>query len=155
MLESLARAAPTGVSLVIKEHPLDSGLNDWRTVVAARATAFGVGTRVVFVEGGDLPDMVAASLGMVVVNSTSGTLALAAGKPVKALGSAVYDMPGLTDAQPLDGFWSDPRAPDPGVYQAFSRVLADRCLIHGAFLSNAGIDLLVTESARRLVGAVR
>ncbi|WP_375381751.1 capsule biosynthesis protein [uncultured Sphingomonas sp.] len=153
VLESFARAAPAGVALVIKEHPLDSGLNDWRTVVTARATALGVETRVVFVEGGDLPDMMTASLGMVVVNSTSGTLALAAGKPVKALGSAVYDIPGLTDAQPLDGFWSAPRAPEPAVYEAFSRVLADRCLIHGAFLSNAGIDLLVTESARRLIGA--
>lgn len=151
VLGSFARAAPGDVVLVIKEHPLESGLNDWRAVLADRAAAFGIATRVVFVEGGDLPAMVAASLGMVVVNSTSGTLALAAGTPVKALGCPVYDMPGLTDPQPLDAFWSAPRAPDPDVYDAFTRVLADRCLIHGAFLSDEGIDLLVVESARRLV----
>lgn len=153
VLESFARAAPADVALVIKEHPLDSGLNGWRAVVAARATVLGIAERVAFVEGGDLPEMVAASLGMVVVNSTSGTLALAAGKPLKALGNPVYDMPGLTDARPLDTFWSAPRAPKPDIYDAFTRVLADRCLIHGAFLSNAGIELLVTESVRRLVAA--
>ncbi len=151
VLESFARAAPADIVLVVKEHPLDSGLNDWRTVVAARAAAFGVAGRVIFVEGGDLPDMVATSRGMVVVNSTSGTLALAAGKPVKALGAPVYDMPGLTDSQPLDGFWTAPHPPGADIYEAFSRVLADRCLIHGAFLSNVGIDLLVAESVRRLV----
>ena len=153
VLESFARSAPVGIGLVIKEHPLDSGLNHWRTVIGGRAAALGIADRVVFVEHGDLPAMIERSSGMVVVNSTSGTLALARGKPVKALGGPVYDIEGLTDPQPLDAFWADPQAPVAGLYEAFSRVLADRCLIHGAFLSNAGIDLLVTESARRLIGA--
>ncbi|WP_174297879.1 capsule biosynthesis protein [Sphingomonas bacterium] len=152
VLESFARAAPPDTCLVVKEHPLDSGLNHWREVVAGRATVFSIADRVVFVEGGDLSGMVAASRGMVVVNSTSGTLALAQGKPVKALGNPVYDIEGLTDIRPLDAFWSAPRPPDPALYDAFCRVLVERCLIHGAFLSNTGIELLVTESARRLVG---
>ena len=153
VLESFARGAPAGVGLVVKEHPLESGLNPWRMVIAARAAAFGIADRVVFVQRGDLLDMAEASLGMVTVNSTSGTLALARGKPVKALGDPVYDIAGLTDQQPLDRFWSDPQAPADGLYDAFQRVLADRCLIHGAFLSNVGIELLVKESARRLLAA--
>ena len=152
VLDSFARAAPADLALVIKEHPLDSGLTHWRTVIGDLAATFGITDRVVFVEQGDLLAMVRASRGMVVVNSTSGTIALAQGKPVKALGKPVYDIAGLTDPQPLDAFWSNPQAPVPGLYDAFYRVLADRCLIHGAFLSNAGIDLLVTESARRLTG---
>lgn len=151
VLESFARAAPRVAHLLIKEHPLDSGLNRWREVVVARAAAFGVADRVGFVEAGDLLALVAASQGMVVVNSTSGTLALAAGKPVKALGNPVYDMSGLTDQQPLDGFWVEPRPPDTAVYEAFRRVLVDRVLIHGAFLSDAGIELLLSECARRLI----
>ena len=153
VLESFAASAPAGVNIVIKEHPLDSGLNHWRTVIGERAAALGIAHRVVFVEYGDLLKMIDASLGVVVVNSTSGTLALAHGKPVKALGDPVYDIAGLTDPQPLATFWSAPRAPSVGLYEAFSRVLVDRCLIHGAFLSNAGIELLVTESARRLLRA--
>ena len=152
VLESFATSAPADVGLVIKEHPLDSGLNHWRSVIGQRTTELGIADRVVFAEHGDLPSMIERSLGMVVVNSTSGTLALARGKPVKALGEPVYDIAGLTNPQPLATFWSSPEAPTPGLYDAFSRVLVDRCLIHGAFLSNAGIELLVTQCARRLVG---
>ena len=151
VLESFARAAPAATRLVVKEHPLDSGLNRWNEVVRARAAAFGVAGRVAFIEGGDLSWLVEASRGMVVVNSTSGTLALAAGKPVKALGDPVYAMSGLTDPQPLDAFWTAPEAGDPALFEAFRRVLVDRVLIHGAFLSDVGIELLLAESARRLV----
>ncbi|MEG3089330.1 capsule biosynthesis protein [Sphingomonas sp. PB4P5] len=153
VLESFARAAPSQVGLIIKEHPLDSGLNHWRSVIGARATELGIADRVVFVDQGDLLQMVDATRGMVVVNSTSGTLALARGKPVKALGNPVYDIAGLTASQPLDAFWGAPQAPTPQLYDAFCRVLADRCLIHGAFLSNVGIELLVSESARRLTAS--
>lgn len=151
VMESFARAAPAAVALLIKEHPLDSGLNDWRTVIDARARQLGIADRVVFVEHGDLLQMIEDAQGMVVINSTSGTLALARGKPVKALGNPVYDIAGLTDPQPLDAFWSVPQPPAAGLYDAFCRVLVNRCLIHGAFLSNIGIELLVTESARRLI----
>lgn len=153
VFESFARAAPPGACLVVKEHPLESGLNPWREIVTAQAAAFGIADRVAFVDHGDLPALIAGARGTVVVNSTSGTLALAAGQPVKVLGTAVYDLPGLTDQQPLDGFWSNPQSSRAGLYDAFCRVLADRTLIYGAFLSNAGIDLLVTESARRLIAA--
>lgn len=151
VLGSFARAAPRPTHLVVKEHPLDSGLNRWREVVEARAAALGIAKRVAFIEGGDLSRLVEASRGMAVVNSTSGTLALAAGKPVKALGEPVYDLPGLTDPQPLDDFWTAPCAGNPALFEAFRRVLVDRVLIHGAFLSEAGIDLLLAESALRLV----
>lgn len=151
VLESFARAAPPATHLVVKEHPLDSGLNRWSEVVRARAAAHGIGERVAFIAGGDLAWLAGASRGMVVVNSTSGTLALAAGKPVKPLGDPIYNLPGLTDPQPLDRFWAAPRAGDPALFEAFRRVLVDRVLIHGAFLSDAGIDLLLAESARRLV----
>jgi capsular polysaccharide export protein len=155
VLESFASAAPADVALLIKEHPLDSGLNSWRSVITASAAALGIADRVIFVDRGDLLTMVDHAAGMVVVNSTSGTLALARGKPVKALGNPVYDIAGLTDLKPLDAFWAAPQGPAPWMYDAFCRVLADRCLIHGAFLSNVGIELLVTESARRLIAADR
>lgn len=150
VLDSFARSAPPALRLAIKEHPLDSGLINWRELVIARAQALNIPDRIAFMEHGDLLALVQGSLGMVTVNSTSGTLALAAGKPVKVLGDAVYDVDGVTDPQPLDGFWTNPMAPDPQAWDAFYRVLADRCLLHGAFLSNAGIDLLVQAAMARL-----
>lgn len=153
VMRSFAAHAPADTMLAIKEHPLDSGLKDWRTVVAEIAGSLGIGDRVAFLEQGDLLKLVNGSRGMVTVNSTSGTLSLAAGRAVKVLGDAVYDIPGVTDQQPLDGFWLNPAAPDPTIYDAFHRVLANRCLLHGAFLSNAGIDLLVSAAMTRLTEA--
>ncbi len=150
VLRSFARNAPDGVMLAVKEHPLDSGLKDWRAVVAEMGASLGIADRIAFLEQGDLLELVNGSLGMVTVNSTSGTLSLAAGKPVKVLGDAVYDIPRITDQNPLDVFWIRPTAPDPATYDAFHRVLAHQCLLHGAFLSNAGIDLLVSAAVDRL-----
>ncbi len=150
VLKSFAAHAPAETGLVIKEHPLDSGLNDWRRVIDRVAAELGIRERIAFVEHADLINLVRGSLGMVTVNSTSGTLALAAGKPVKTLGDAVYDISDITDQRPLDLFWHAPTAPDAATYDAFCRVLANQCLIHGAFLSNVGIDLLVAEASHRL-----
>jgi capsular polysaccharide export protein len=150
VLKSFAHNAPADTCLVIKEHPLDAGLCDWRVVVQELADTLNIADRVIFCEQGNLLDLVRGSQGMVTVNSTSGTLSLAAGVPVKVLGDAIYDIDGVTDQAPLDAYWSSPRAPDPVVWDAFYRVLADRCLIHGAFLSNAGIDLLVAVATSRL-----
>ena len=141
------------MGLVIKQHPLDSGLHDWRAVIEDIAGELGIGRRVVFVEQADLLELVRGSLGMVTVNSTSGTLSLAAGRPTKVLGDAVYDIPDVTDQKPLDAFWSAPTPPDPVTWDAFYRLMAHRCLIHGAFLSNAGIDLLVAVATGRLIAS--
>jgi capsular polysaccharide export protein len=150
VLENFARHAPRDVALIIKEHPLDAGLHNWRDLVDAVATEFGVRDRVAFLERGDLLTLVQNSRGMVTVNSTSGTLSLAAGKPVKVLGDAIYDVAGITDQGDLAGFWSSPTPPDLGIWEDFHRVLANRCLIHGAFLSNVGIDSLVKVATERL-----
>jgi capsular polysaccharide export protein len=69
---------------------------------------------------------------MVMVNSTSATFALAGGVPVKALGTAVYAMPGITDHGLLSDFWTSPTPPDPQLYDAFCRVLHKRCLVRRA-----------------------
>jgi hypothetical protein len=55
--------------------------------------------------GGDLNTLARGSRGIVVVNSTSATFALAGGIPVKALGCAIYAIPGITDQRPLAQFW--------------------------------------------------
>ncbi len=154
MLASFAAHAPRDLALIVKEHPLDSGLIDWRTLFDAAEREFGLAGRLAFIEHGDLQELVDRSVGMVTVNSTTGTLALAAGKPVKVLGRAVYDIVGLTDERPLDRFWDAPASPDPALFDAYHRVLLDRCLIRGAFLSEAGAEAMVSLAADRLLGPV-
>jgi capsular polysaccharide export protein len=86
----------------------------------------------------------------VTINSTTGTLALGVGVPTVVLGHAVYDIAGITHQGPLDGFWTSPRAPEPRIWDAFCRVLLDRCLVRGGFLSEEGLQLLIQGSVRRL-----
>lgn len=154
VIESFARAAPPEARLLIKEHPLDNGLINWRRLVARSAAAYGVSDRVLLLEEGDVAQIVARARGVVTINSTTGTLALSAGVPTAVLGQAVYHIAGITHQGPLDGFWQAPRPPRPELYDAFCRVLLDRCLIRGGFLSDEGIDLLVDGAVARLSGDV-
>lgn len=150
VIDSFARAAPDGLHLVVKQHPLDNGLVNWRRFIARQARRHGVGERVHFVEGGNIDLMVRQARGLVTVNSTTGTLALSAGVPVKVLGRAIYDLDGITDQGLLDDFWSQSDAPDPKIYDAFCRTLLDRCLIRGGFASEEGLRMLIDAAFRRL-----
>lgn len=143
VLGSFARHAPKDAMLLVKDHPLYCGIRDWGTHLMGIARRLGIADRLVHVYYGDLQTMIDGSAGMVCVNSTAATLALASGKPVKTLGEAVYDMPGITDQQRLDSFWNRPQAPDSRVYDAFCRVLHARCLVRGGLASESAVKLLI------------
>ena len=118
--------------------------------VETKAVVTRIEGRVHFIDGGNLEDLAAATAGMVCVNSTSATLALANGTPVCTMGEAIYDLPGLTHQGHLDGFWANPVAPEPGVYPAFRRVLVDRCLIRGGLASESAVSILIDSMIKRL-----
>jgi capsular polysaccharide export protein len=149
-MESFARHAPRDVHLLIKKHPFDTSLVNWRRYVDRRARSLGIRTRVHFIDGGQLDQLAADTAGMVCVNSTSATLALAAGRPVCTLGEAIYNVPGLTFERHLDEFWTDPVPPEPGLYGAFRRVLVDRCLVRGGLASESAVQILIRSMLERL-----
>ena len=150
VIKSFARHAPDGVSLLVKRHPLDSGLVAWGRLTQRLANHYGVADRVVYLPDWDIAEVVGKSLGVVTVNSTVGTLALNSGKPVVVLGHAVYKVPGVVHRTGLDDFWAAPRQPDMALYSAFRRVLVDRCLIRGGLLSEEGLQMLVANAIERL-----
>ncbi|MHA6718702.1 capsule biosynthesis protein [Sphingomonas sp. RS6] len=152
VLDSFANNAPADAHLVVKEHPLYCGFHNWRTFIRRRAAALGIADRVHHLDGGDLTTLAQRSQGMVCVNSTSGTLALAAGKPVIVLGDAIYDVPGITHQGHLDRFWDAPMAPDMTLYDAFRRVLHDHCLVRGGLASQSATETLIENSLARLIG---
>ena len=149
-IESFAANAPRHLHLLLKAHPLDSSFFDWDKFVRRHARRLSLEGRLHFVDGGDLDSMVRKARGLVCVNSTSATLALANGTPVCTLGEAIYDLPGLTHQGHLDGFWANPVAPEPGVYPAFRRVLVDRCLIRGGLASESAVSILIDSMIKRL-----
>lgn len=147
---SFARHAPADAMLAVKEHPLDNGIIDWRGVTRAAARDAGIPDRVVSIEDCDLQHLLDHARGMVTINSTSATFALATGVPVIALGRAVYDLPGLTHQGTLESFWRDPVYPDPDLFDAFRRVVPHACLLRGDFFTAEGVSRAVADALPRL-----
>jgi len=151
VLASFAAHAPADALLVVKDHPLDATLAGWGGFLARRARALGLAARIIHVPGGDLAALALMARGVVVVNSTAATFALAEGVAVKALGTALYDLPGITHQGPLASFWAAPQAPDPQLYGSFCRVLHRHCLVRGGLASRSAIAILVQNAAARLL----
>jgi len=151
---SFARAAPAETGLLVKIHPLDNGLEGWQSTVRRIKRKHGLTGRVRMLSAGSLPDMLLHCRGVVLVNSTVGLYALRAGKPTKALGVAVFDMPGLTDQQPLDAFWSDPRPPEPALVDAFVRALARTTQLKGSFYHPVGMRTGAAEIVVRVLAGL-
>lgn len=150
IMDNFRDHAPPECRLLVKSHPLYAGFFEWGRYIERQARRLGIEDRVQYVEGGDLRKMCIASEGMVCVNSTSATLALEHGRPVYALGQAVYDIEGLTQCGPLDNFWKKPVPPDKKLFDAFKRVLVGRYLVRGGLSSESAILTLADSIMDRL-----
>lgn len=150
VIQSFAASAPDDVRLVIKAHPLQSGMVAWRSVVEEYATSSGVRHRVEFIDGGDLKLLLKNALGVVLVNSTVGLHALQTRCPVKVLGIAVFDVPGLSFQESLEKFWNAPTAPEEKLTAAFTNVLVAATQVRGNFYHREGRAVAVKEAADRL-----
>ncbi len=153
VLASFARRAPAGPRLLIKEHPLDASLTRWRSHIESVSRKLGIADRIVHIAGGNLATLAENARGLVTINSTSATLSLAAGVPTIALGKAIYNFPGVTHQGKLDDFWLRPQSPDAATFDAFRRVLYDRCLIYGGLASESATQTLIESTLERLVGS--
>ncbi|MBB2198077.1 MAG: capsular biosynthesis protein [Gluconacetobacter sp.] len=153
ILASFAAHAPDTLSLVVRRHPLDPRLTDWEGLITQRARALGIAARVYFMADGQLDPVLDASEGIVTVNSTVGLLALRRDRPVKILGEAIYDVPGLTFQEPLDLFWREASRPDAELLDAFCRMLIQEVLVEGDFFTPEGRALAVEGSVRRILSA--
>ena len=127
---------------------MDITFRSWEAFIAAHAKRLDIADRVFHIDGGDLSAVAQDSRG-VVVNSTSATFALADGRPVIALGSAIYSLPGITHQGPLDEFWSALQIPRPELYEAFLRCQHDYCLVRGGFASQSVTRILVESASER------
>jgi capsular polysaccharide export protein len=150
VVASFARHAPAHAHLAIKAHPREVVWRSWRRLAGELARAGGVADRVHYLDGGDLDRLIAASRGVVTVNSTVGLQALQRGRPVKTLGAAVYDVAGMTHGGDLDSFWSDPVPPDAALVRDFIALLAVSIQVRGSFYSRAGSAAALDEFAERL-----
>ena len=147
---SFAAHAPANAKLVVKLHPLDNGLVNRRKATQVAAHRTGLGDRLVYLDGGDGEQLVQNAAGMVVVNSTMGTMALERGVPTIAIGQAIYDVDGMTHQGTLESFWTAPVAPQPERVAAFRKVVAARTQLNGGFYSREAIRIAVDNAVARL-----
>lgn len=151
ILESFARHAPKETRLVVKVHPLDPDFVGWESWLESRAGRLGILPRLRFLDGGNLRQLLHHSQGCVTVNSTVGITALEVDRPLKILGQAVYDVPGLVESKPLDEFWADPSPPEPELKAAYLRALKACIQVRGNFFHPAGLELAIEETAARFL----
>lgn len=136
VLSSFATHAPDDVSLIIKHHPMDRGFIDYgRDIKRFVKKHPKLKKRIIYVHDVPLPVFLRHGIGMVTINSTSGLSALIHHMPVKVLGRAHYDIPGMTDQGRLADFWSNPTPPDGELFHAYRMYHINVTQINGNFYS--------------------
>lgn len=150
IIGSFAQHANASARLVFKCHPLDNGGEGWPRAIAALSRESGVSGRVHYIDGGDLEALLLHANGCVLINSTVGLHALRLDCPVKVLGTALYDLKGLTDEAHLDEFWRRPMKPDSTLVHDLIRALAGTIQVKGSFFSPAGRAAAIAVFIERL-----
>jgi len=141
--------------LLIKNHPLDTGLARYRSYTEKRSQELNLNERVKFIEAGDLPLLLQHAKGVVLVNSTVGLTALQLGRPVFALGKAIFNTDKLTFQGDLAMFWHTPTPPDAEYVVAFVAYIKACSQVSGDFYSRAGRHHAVSGSVKRVLKDVR
>jgi capsular polysaccharide export protein len=143
VLTSFAEHAPANSKIVIKNHPLDTGLERYSRYLKKLSKELGIVGRVIYMETGNLPLLLDAAKGTVLVNSTVGMTALLHDCPTCVLGTAIYDLKGLTFQGGLNDFWQQGTAPDKILCQAFQKTVIHLTQINGDFYTQKGIGMAV------------
>jgi len=155
-IQSFAENAAENACLVIKIHPLDPWFIDFPEIIQQSALENGISNkRLLYLESGNLNTLLKQAKGTVLVNSTVGNSALAYGCPVIALGSAIYDIPGLTFQGSLDDFWTQATSPDKTLFAAFRKCIIETTQINGSFYNIKGIRMAIKGAIPLLEGSFK
>ncbi|MBI2897122.1 MAG: capsular biosynthesis protein [Deltaproteobacteria bacterium] len=164
VVASFAAHAPDDTCLVVKHHPHDRAYRDYGRLLRSLGRRHGCGARILYVHDLHLPTLLKHARGIITMNSTVGLSALHHGAPVKVLGKAVYDIPGLTATTSLADFLVQPEPADAALLAAFVRWLREANQINGSFYrrlahlgTSCGLDasVLPERTATRTVQASR
>lgn len=145
VIEGFARGAPAHHHLVFKAHPLEDGRVPVAREIRHLARQHGVASRIHFVRGGKLAQLMNHARSAVTVNSTAGQQALWRGLPLKAFGAAVYAKPEFVSTQALTEFFQQPMRPDSRAYRDFRSYLLETSQVPGGFYSSRGRRALLRQ----------
>lgn len=140
VVTSFARHAPADHCLILKLHPMDRAYCDYHPEIDALRRELGLGERLKYVDIINVPQALRGARGTVVINSTLGLSSLTHGTPVKCLGRAIYDIPGLTHQGSLEEFFQSPGAVDRELYRRFRHWLLEQNQLNGSVWSRLHDD---------------
>lgn len=152
-IRSFALHAAADELLLIKCHPLDRGHWTYDTIVSEMATLANVSDRVRLIDDSPLGLLLRHARGMVIVNSTSGILALRIGCPVFVLGEALYRRQGLVqfgDQAALDQFWVNPTVPDPATSRRFLSEMKLTTQVNGSLYQKEYFGITIKAMIKRI-----
>jgi capsule polysaccharide modification protein KpsS len=114
---------------------MDRPYSDYSVDIEALRLEHGLGERLLYVDVINLPSALRGARGTVVINSTVGLSSLMHGTPVKCLGRAIYDMPGLTHQGSLADFFQEPGSVNRELHQRFRHWLLAHNQLNGSVWS--------------------
>jgi len=135
VLTSFARHAAPNKAIVFKHHPMDRAYTNYSILFENLIGELGLQGRVFYVQDVCLPSLLHSAEGTVVINSTVGMSSLFHGTPVKTMGKAIYDLPGLTAQRSLESFWHRPGRVDRGLFAAYRQYLVETNQLNGSFVA--------------------
>ena len=133
VIRSFASNAHPSDHLAFKHHPRDRGYNNYASLIRLLAKQYGITGRVHYFHDGPLSRYLRTCRGVITVNSTVGLQALFHAVPTKTMGDTFYNLEGLTDQKPLDGFWCDPQPSDRALFYRFYNYLVLTTQVNGNF----------------------
>ncbi len=154
VVASFARHAPPEALLLVKQHPLDYGIENSPQFAQALFRKHGIEDRAVYLRMTSMDICMDHSTGLVTINSTGGLAAVQKGLAVKCMGEAVYDVEGLTFQGSLDTFWTEGRPPEAEVLEGYVDYLTQTSQINGGFHTREARALLVGGLVERFVGGL-
>ena len=145
VIKGFAEGAPKHHHLVFKAHPLEDGRVPLRKQIKALARQYGISSRVHYVRGGKLAQLLNDTRSAVTVNSTAAQQVLWRGIPLKVFGRAVFAKPEFVSEQSLPEFFATATRPDNRAYKDYRRYLLETSQVPGGFYSARGRRQLLRQ----------
>jgi len=137
-VRTFAASAPADQLLVVKHHPHDTPYKDYTKLLRELGAKYGCADRLRYCHDLHLPTLLKHARGVVTMNSTVGISALHHRAPVKVMGRAVYDVPGLTSTKTLAKFFAEPGKVDHELYEKFVAWMRAHNQVNGSFYRRIG-----------------
>jgi capsular polysaccharide export protein len=153
ILRSFSLYADKEACIVLKNHPLDIGTINYLALIEELKKKLNLNNRVIFIDGGDLVQLVKRCTATITINSTVGITALSYNCPVMCLGKSIYHLKGLTFQGGLDDFWNQYEPPDSLLFNSFKKIVVQQTQINGNFYTQTGIKMAVFHSVKRILSS--